>query len=47
MQRALGTKVRLLPKGKTAKGKIEIEYYSLTDLDRIIHKITAGGAVTA
>ena len=44
MQRALGTKVRLMPKGKTAKGKIEIEYYSLTDLDRILQKITSSSA---
>ena len=34
LQRALGTKVRVLAKGK--KGKILIEYYSLADLDRII-----------
>jgi ParB family chromosome partitioning protein len=40
MQRALGTRVRLLPKGRTSKGKIEIEYYSLTDLERIIQAIT-------
>ena len=42
MQRALGTRVRLLPKARTSKGKIEIEYYSLTDLERIIQTITAG-----
>ena len=40
MQRALGTRVRLLPKGRSAKGKIEIEYYSLPDLERIIHTVT-------
>jgi len=40
MQRALGTRVRLLPKSRSAKGKIEIEYYSLPDLERIIHTIT-------
>ena len=40
MQRALGTKIRLLPRGGSNKGKIEIEYYSLADLERIIHKIT-------
>jgi ParB family chromosome partitioning protein len=40
MQRALGTKIRLLPRGSSAKGKIEIEYYSLADLERIIHTIT-------
>ncbi len=40
MQRALGTRVRLLPRSRSARGKIEIEYYSLPDLDRIIHTIT-------
>jgi len=39
LQRALGTRVRLLPKARTARGKIEIEYYSLPDLDRIIQTI--------
>ena len=39
MQRALGTRVRLLPKARSMKGKIEIEYYSLEDLDRIVHTI--------
>ena len=41
MQRILGTRVRLLPKARSAKGKIEIEYYSLPDLERIVHTITA------
>jgi ParB family chromosome partitioning protein len=40
MQRALGTRVRLFPKSRSARGKIEIEYYSLPDLERIIHAIT-------
>ena len=40
LQRALGTKVRLLPKARSNKGKIEIEYYSLPDLERIIGTIT-------
>jgi ParB family chromosome partitioning protein len=40
LQRALGTKVRVLPKGQTTKGKIEIEYYTLPDLERIIGSIT-------
>jgi ParB family chromosome partitioning protein len=40
MQRALGTRVRLLPKARSSKGKIEIEYYSPTDLERIIQAIT-------
>ena len=44
MQRALGTKVRLLPRSRSSKGKIEIEYYSAPDLERIINKITASQA---
>jgi len=40
LQRSLGTRVRLLPKARSAKGKIEIEYYTLTDLERIIQTIT-------
>lgn len=40
LQRALGTKVRVLPKARSNKGKIEIEYYSLPDLERIIGMIT-------
>ena len=40
LQRALGTKIRVLPKARTNKGKIEIEYYSLPDLERIIATIT-------
>ena len=32
LQRALGTRVRLIPKARTSKGKIEIEYYTLPDL---------------
>ncbi|MBI5804618.1 ParB/RepB/Spo0J family partition protein [candidate division TA06 bacterium] len=38
MQRALGTKVRLVPKGK-AQGKIEIEYYSAEDFERIMERL--------
>jgi ParB family chromosome partitioning protein len=41
MQRALGTRVRLLPKARSTKGKIEIEYYSSSDLERIFQTITA------
>lgn len=39
LQRLLGTRVRLLPKARSARGKIEIEYYSPADLDRIIQTI--------
>lgn len=44
LQRALGTKVRLLPRARTQKGRIEIEYYTLPDLERIIATITKGPA---
>jgi len=40
LQRSLGTRVRLLPKARSTKGKIEIEYYTAADLDRIIQTIT-------
>ena len=46
MQRALGTRVRLLPRARSTKGKIEIEYYSLPDLERIIQTITASQSRT-
>ena len=39
LQRWLGTKVRLLHGAKAAKGRVEIEYYSLPDLERIIRRI--------
>ena len=39
LQRLLGTRVRLLPKARSVRGKLEIEYYSLPDLDRIIQTI--------
>ena len=45
LQRALGTRVRLIPKPRTSKGKIEIEYYAVADLDRIIQTITKGSTV--
>ncbi len=46
LQRALGTKVRLIPRGKSARGKIEIEYYSFDDLERIVDRIAAHQAVS-
>ena len=39
LQRQLGTKVRIYPKAGSAKGKIEIEYYSHADLERVIQAI--------
>ena len=41
LQRSLGTRVRLLPKARSTKGKIEIEYYTAADLERIIQIITS------
>ena len=40
LQRSLGTRVRLIPKARSTKGKIEIEYYTAPDLERIVHTIT-------
>ena len=39
LQRTLGTRVRLIPKARSSKGKIEIEYYASADLERIIQTI--------
>ena len=39
LRRCLGTKVRIIPNGK--RGKIEIEYYSPDDLERIVELILA------
>lgn len=47
LQRALGTRVRLIPKPRTNKGRIEIEYYTLPDLERIIQSITKTTAASA
>lgn len=41
LQRSLGTKVRLIQQAASGRGKIEIEYYSPTDLERIIETIAA------
>jgi ParB family chromosome partitioning protein len=38
MERVLGTKVRIVEKSRQ-KGRIEIEYYSADDLDRIYSSI--------
>lgn len=42
LQRALGTKVRLLHQARSGKGKIVVEYYSSADLERIIQAMTEG-----
>lgn len=39
LQRSLGTKVQIQGSGK--KGRISIDYYSLDDLDRLIHLLQA------
>jgi len=44
LQRLLGTRVRLLPKARSMKGKIEIEYYSQADLGRIFETISKSPA---
>jgi len=41
MERALGTRVRILELSEQ-RGRIEIEYYSQTDLDRLFQQITGG-----
>jgi ParB family transcriptional regulator, chromosome partitioning protein len=43
MQRALGTRVRIVEKPKQKGGRIEIEYYSAEDLDRIYGVIVGDG----
>jgi ParB family chromosome partitioning protein len=43
MERVLGTKVRIVEKARQ-KGRIEIEYYSAEDLDRIYSTIIGGAA---
>ena len=42
LRRHLGTQVRLLPPRPGSSGKIEIEYYSAADLDRIYNIILPG-----
>jgi len=42
MKRHLGTKVHIIHRGK--KGKIEIEYYSPEDLERIVEAILGNTA---
>lgn len=39
LQRALGTKVRLVQHAGSSSGKLEIEYYSASDLERILQVI--------
>jgi ParB family chromosome partitioning protein len=39
LQRSLGTKVRLLRRASSGRGRIVIEYYSAADLDRIVQLV--------
>jgi len=41
MERVLGTRVRIVELSDQ-RGRIEIEYYSQTDLDRLFQQITGG-----
>lgn len=47
LRRHLGTQVRIIPNEPGKSGKIEIEYYSLPDLDRIYTAIAPAGALAA
>lgn len=40
LRRRLGTQVKIMPDGKGTGGKIEVEYYSESDLDRIFQIIS-------
>ena len=44
LQRSLGTKVRLVHRARSGKGKIVIEYYSPAELERIIQVMTENGS---
>jgi ParB family transcriptional regulator, chromosome partitioning protein len=46
MQRVLGTRVRIVEKPKRKGGRIEIEYYSSEDLDRIYETIVGDQPTT-
>ena len=47
LRRYLRTQVRIIPSKPGTSGKIEIEYYSLPDLDRIYTAIAPAGALAA
>src|SRR5712691_2180886 len=47
LRRYLGTQVRIIPNEPGKSGKIEIEYYSLSDLDRIYNAIAPAGPLAA
>lgn len=43
LQRRLGTRVRLMHRARDDKGKLEIEYYSQDDLERITNMVMGDG----
>lgn len=47
LRRHLGTQVRIIPNEPGKSGKIEIEYYSMSDLDRIFNALAPAGALAA
>ena len=47
LRRALSTQVRIHPQRSGSPGKIEIEYYSLADLDRIFTAIVRNEDATS
>ena len=47
LRRSLSTQVRIQPAKPGATGRIEIEYYSLADLDRIFNAIVRGSDETS
>ncbi len=44
LRRKLGTNVAILPSKSGIGGKVEIEYYSMEDLDRVYQSIISGGS---
>jgi ParB family chromosome partitioning protein len=46
LRRRLGTQIRVLPSQTGTGGKIEIEYYNDTDLDRL-YRLLSGGELTS
>jgi ParB family chromosome partitioning protein len=43
LQRSLGTKVRVVPKGNSGQGKIEIQYHSKAEFDRLFNNLCGQG----
>ena len=47
LRRRLGTQVRIVPNSRGAGGKLEIEYYSETDLDRVYQMLIGSSEESA